>query len=231
MSFPFAKEQALFIPGPCGDLQAVIHAGNDQGARAAQQAVAIICHPHPVHGGTMDNKVVTTLMRVYRDLGVHVVRFNFRGVGTSAGSFDNAVGEQDDLRAVIAWVQQQFPAAPLLLAGFSFGSSIAAQVSYEVPRLQHLTLVAPPIERYPYARDNQFACPLCVVQGDEDERVYAEGVYQWVSSLQGVKGQQDEVELLRYPQAGHFFHGYLTPLKADLSLVIERQWAGAYDKH
>lgn len=219
MTFPFAKEQALFIPGPCGELQAMIHAGDDKGVFAARQAVAVICHPHPVHGGTMDNKVVTTLMRVYRDLGVHVVRFNFRGVGGSAGSFDNAIGEQDDLLAIIAWVGQQFPAAPLLLAGFSFGSSIAAQVSYQVPRLQHLILIAPPVERYPYARSGRFACSLCVVQGDADERVVAEGVYQWVATLQG------QVELLRYPRASHFFHGYLTPLKADLSLVVERQWA------
>lgn len=218
MTFPFAKEQVLFIPGPCGELQAMIHAADESGVFAARQAVAVVCHPHPVHGGTMDNKVVTTLMRVYRDLGIHVVRFNFRGVGSSAGSFDNAIGEQDDLLAVIAWVDQQFPASPLLLAGFSFGSSIAAQVSYQTPRLQHLTLIAPPVERYPYACDGRFGCPLCVVQGDADERVIADGVYQWVTGLQG------SVELLRYPQASHFFHGYLTPLKTDLSLAIERQW-------
>jgi alpha/beta superfamily hydrolase len=84
--------------------------------------------------------------------------------------------------------------------------------------LQHLTLIAPPVERYPYARDERFVCPLCVVQGDADERVIAEGVYQWAAALQG------SVELLRYPQAGHFFHGYLTTLKADLSQAIERQW-------
>lgn len=220
MTFPFTKEQALFIPGPCGQLEAMIHAADNQGVFAARQAIAVICHPHPVHGGTMDNKVVTTLMRVYRDLGIHAVRFNFRGVGKSEGSFDNAIGEQDDLLAVIAWVSQQFPGAPLLLAGFSFGSSIAAQVSYQAPRLQHLTLIAPPVERYPYARSGRFYCPVCVVQGGVDERVVAEGVYQWVDALQGA------VELIRYPQAGHFFHGYLTPLKADLGAVIERQWVG-----
>lgn len=219
MIFPFAKEQALLIPGPCGQLEAMIHAADESGVFAARQALAVICHPHPVHGGTMENKVVTTLMRAYRDLGIHVLRFNFRGVGASAGSFDNAIGEQDDLLAIIAWVGQQFPQAPLLLAGFSFGSSIAAQVSYRVPGLQHLTLIAPPVERYPYAQGGKFSCPLCVVQGDVDERVDAEGVYQWAAALDGV------VEVLRYPQAGHFFHGYLTALKADLSRVIEQQWA------
>ena len=97
----------------------------------------------------MDNKVVTTLMRTYRDLGVHVLRFNFRGVGKSDGSFDNAVGELKDLLAVIDWVRREWLDAVLLLAGFSFGSSIAAQAVYQTKNLQHLTLVAPPVERYP----------------------------------------------------------------------------------
>lgn len=221
MVFPFSKEQAIFVPGPSGQLEAMIHAPNGDGVFSERQVIAIICHPHPQHGGTMDNKVVTTLMRVYRDLGIAVVRFNFRGVGRSEGQFDNAVGEQDDLLAIVAWLNQQFPEAPLLLAGFSFGSSIAAQVSYEVTRLLHLALIAPPVERYPYSRDSKFNCPLCVVQGDEDERVFAFGVYDWVASLQG------DVELIRYPDAGHFFHGYLTALKIDLSAAIERQLIGA----
>jgi uncharacterized protein len=217
MEFPFDKEALMMIPGPGGQLEAALHQGNVDGDFAASQWVAILCHPHPAHGGTMDNKVVTTLMRTYRDLGIHVLRFNFRGVGKSEGVFDNAIGELDDLRAIIAWVKESVPHANLLLAGFSFGSSIAAQVSYAIPGLLHLTLVAPPVERYPYARDNQFSCTACVVQGDKDERVIAQGVYDWVAGLAG------EVELLRYPEAGHFFHGYLTALKADLTRVLQRQ--------
>jgi uncharacterized protein len=217
MNFPFAKEQDILIPGPCGQLQAVIHAGDIDGHFTARGLLAIICHPHPVHGGTMDNKVVTTLMRTYRDLGIHVVRFNFRGVGKSEGSFDNAIGELDDLMAVVTWAKQQLPQARLLLAGFSFGSSIAAQTSYQVDDLQHLTLVAPPIERYPYDRDGQFPCALAVVQGGQDERVIAQGVYHWVDGL------RSPVELLRYPEAGHFFHGYLTQMKSDLTQLLLRQ--------
>ena len=217
--FPFAKEQDVFIPGPAGQLQAVIHQGGESGQFAARNLLVIICHPHPVHGGTMDNKVVTTLMRTYRDLGIHVLRFNFRGVGKSEGVFDNAIGEQDDLLAVTSWVKQELPDSVLLLAGFSFGSSIAAQISYQVDALQHLTLVAPPVERYPYDRDGRFPCALAVIQGDKDERVIAEGVYQWVAAL------QSPAELLRYPEAGHFFHGYLTQLKTDLTQVLQRQIA------
>lgn len=217
MNFPFIKEQEIFISGPVGQVQAVIHQGDEMGFFAARQFLVVICHPHPVHGGTMDNKVVTTLMRTYRDLGIHVLRFNFRGVGKSEGSFDNAVGELDDLLAAVDWVKQQLPQASLLLAGFSFGSSIAAQASYEVEGVKHLVLVAPPVERYPYDREGQFSSPVAIIQGDKDERVAVAGVYQWVASL------QSPVELLRYPDAGHFFHGYLTQIKSDLTQVLLRQ--------
>ncbi|WP_062066680.1 alpha/beta hydrolase [Cellvibrio sp. OA-2007] len=217
MNFPFDKEQALFISGPCGQLQVVIHQGDDAGHFAARDLLVVIAHPHPVHGGTMDNKVVTTLMRTYRDLGIHVVRFNFRGVGKSDGVFDDAIGELDDLLAIITWAKQSLPHASILLAGFSFGSAIAAQASYQVGALQHLTLVAPPVERYAYDREGQFPCALAVIQGDKDERVVAEGVYQWVSTLHGA------TELLRYPDAGHFFHGYLTQMKNDLTQTLLRQ--------
>lgn len=217
MNFPFAKEQDVFISGPVGQIQAVIHQGAENGYFAPRNLLVIVCHPHPVHGGTMDNKVVTTLMRTYRDLGIHVLRFNFRGVGKSEGSFDNAVGELDDLLAVTTWAEQQLPQAQLLLAGFSFGSSIAAQASYRVDALQHLTLVAPPVERYPYDRDGRFPSALAVIQGGKDERVIADGVYQWVTTL------QSPAELLRYPDAGHFFHGYLAQMKNDLTEVLLRQ--------
>lgn len=219
MTFPFTKEQDVFIAGPAGQLQAVIHQGDESGHFAGRNLLVVICHPHPVHGGTMENKVVTTLMRTYRDLGIHVLRFNFRGVDKSEGSFDNAIGEQDDLWSVINWVRRELPDASLLLAGFSFGSSIAAQVSYKVDALHHLTLVAPPVERYPYDRDGRFPCALAVIQGDQDERVIAQGVYQWVAAL------QSPVELLRYADTGHFFHGYLTQLKTDLTQVLLRQIA------
>jgi alpha/beta superfamily hydrolase len=131
--------------------------------------------------------------------------------------FDNAVGELDDLLAVIAWAKNNLSESPLLLAGFSFGSSIAARASYLVEGLLHLTLVAPPVERYEYDRAGVFNVPLCVVQGDQDERVIAQGVYDWVAQL------QSSAELIRYPNAGHFFHGYLSALKTDLANVLLHQ--------
>lgn len=205
------KETNLIISGPAGQIDVVLTNADVLGVLTDRHLVAIICHPHPQQGGTMDNKVVTTLMRTYRDLGIQVVRFNFRGVGRSHGSFDNAIGELDDLLAVVHWAKNTLPNCPILLAGFSFGSSIAARGSYQVNGLLHLTLVAPPIERYAYDRDGKFTVPVCVVQGDQDELVNANGVYEWTAALSG------SVALIRYPTAGHFFHGCLSTLKVDLT--------------
>ncbi len=211
------KESKINIPGPVGVLESVLTRGSGDAFLSSMNGLVIICHPHPVHGGTMDNKVVTTLMRTYRDLGVHALRFNFRGVGCSEGSFDNAAGELDDLLAVIAWAKAHLSNASILMAGFSFGSSIVARASYSVENLYHLTLVAPPVERYEYDRDGLFPAPLCVVQGDQDERVVAKGVYDWVAKL------NSPTELIRYPEAGHFFHGFLSSLKEDLTEILIRQ--------
>jgi len=212
-------EKEFFISGPVGQIQAHGHPGSENGLLFDQKKIAIICHPHPQHGGTMDNKVVTTLMRTYRDLGIDVVRFNFRGVGKSAGEFDNARGEYDDLIAVIQWVNSEYLQSNLILAGFSFGSSIAARASYHVPRLQHLCLVAPPIERYEYDRGGMFSVPVCVIQGDQDERVNAQGVYQWIQQL------KSPAHLIRYAEATHFFHGFLSQMKQDLSQQYIAQFA------
>lgn len=213
------KETRIAVAGPAGQLDAVLNAADAAGILAAKSLLAIVCHPHPLQGGTMDNKVVTTLMRTYRDLGIHVLRFNFRGVGKSEGQFDNAVGELDDLLAVIAWAKSSLPHCPILLAGFSFGSSIAARASYSVVGLVHLTLVAPPVERYDYDRDGAFTAPLCVIQGDKDELVIASGVCDWAAAL------KSPAVLIRYSEAGHFFHGLLSNLKSDLTETLLTQIA------
>ena len=166
----------------------------------------------------MDNKVVTTLMRCYRDLGIYVVRFNFRGVGKSEGEFDKGQGESHDLIAVVNQIIKDFPEYKLLIAGFSFGSSIAARASYDISQLVHLCLIAPPVERYEYDREGIFPVPVCVIQGDKDERVIALGVYDWCASL------KSPVHLIRYSEATHFFHGYLTRIKTDLNNKLVSQF-------
>ncbi|UZJ44831.1 alpha/beta hydrolase [Marinimicrobium sp. C6131] len=215
-------ETAITINGPAGALEARIQAGAETGALSGRALTAIVCHPHPQHGGTMSNKVVTTLVRTYRDLGVATVRFNFRGVGASEGTFDNAVGEVDDLLAVRDWLANQRPDGALLLAGFSFGSAVAAGAVYRAEPVEHLTLIAPPVERYAYDRDGRFPCPVCIAQGERDDVVVPEGVIRWSETQ-----LQSPHVLLRYPQAGHFFHGQLTVLKTDLASTIQRQLGAA----
>lgn len=219
----FNKESVnLKIPGPCGFLEARGIAGSEQGLLSQKNYLAVICHPHPVHGGTMDNKVVTTLARTYRDLGINNVSFNFRGVGGSDGEYDNGIGEVDDLLAVIDYLKHrnldsEQPAFTLLLAGFSFGSAIAAQSSYKVTDLQHLTLVAPAVHKYPYATDNTFPCDICVVQGGEDEVVEASEVRKWSQSL------NNSVDFIYFDEATHFFHGALTAFKRQLTEVLSKR--------
>lgn len=210
------KEKFVTISGPSGGIEACIHQPSTSGALYSRHFVVVICHPHPVHGGTMENKVVTTLVRTYRDLGVVVIRFNFRGVGKSQGSFDHGIGEVDDVMAVTSFAANNFPHHQLLLAGFSFGSSMAAQASFRLEDCKHLTLVAAPVERYPYDRDGAFLCPTIIVQGDVDERVNAAGVYEWCANL------KTPVQLLRYADAGHFFHGFLANIKHDLHEALQR---------
>lgn len=213
-------EAPITIDGPVGPLEARARDGSQAGDWRERELVAVVCHPHPLHGGTMNNKVVTTLARTYHSLGVPVVRFNFRGVGESAGTFDEARGEVDDLLAVIDWAREQRPGADLLLAGFSFGSSVAAQAAHRVQGLAHLVLVAPPVERYPYGDEGRFACPVVVVQGDADDVVSPDAVYRWLETL------TESPVLLRYPEAGHFFHGGLSALKKDLLACLVEQVPG-----
>ncbi len=125
-------ELAHEIPGPSGVLQAVLR----QSASDEMNHLFIICHPHPQHGGTMQNKVVTTLARAAGDLGISSIRFNYRGVGASDGTYGEFSGECDDLRAVISWVKSEFPDRKLHLAGFSFGSGVASVVAGEIDALQ-----------------------------------------------------------------------------------------------
>jgi len=210
------------IRGPSGKLETRIYRAKSDGQLLQAGLVAVVCHPHSLHGGSMDNKVATTLARTYRDLGITAITFNFRGVGASEGVFDNAVGEVDDLLAVVNWVLEQCPSARIALAGFSFGSSVVAQGSYRignqgVTKVEQLTLVAPPVERYPYAQGNKFPCPVCVIQGGKDELIDVAGVYQWAETLAG------EVELIRFDEASHFFHGTLGALKGQLSQVLIEQ--------
>jgi alpha/beta superfamily hydrolase len=169
-------------------------------------AFGVVCHPHPLGGGTLDNKVVHTVARVMQELGLPTLRFNFRGVGASAGKFDDGVGETDDALAVIDWGRERWPQAALWLAGFSFGAYVALRAS-ERRHARRLITIAPPVQRFQFAALHAPDCPWLIVQGDEDEIVACEAVVSWAKSLSPLP----QVAILR--GASHFFHGRLQDLK------------------
>ncbi len=197
------RPEAVVIDGPAGVIEALVEvpAGYD-GRR-----VAVVCHPHPLFGGTMTNKVVHTCARALQELGFATLRFNFRGVGASDGVFDNGVGETTDALAVCGYATLRFPGATLSVAGFSFGSFVAYRVAARLP-VTHLVLIAPPVERFDFAATDGAPRPTVVIQGDVDDVVPASDVIRWVGE------QQPTVPLSVITGAGHFFHGKLGELRA-----------------
>ena len=167
-------DHAFTIDGPAGPIEAACddpEAGVDR-----IDVVAVLCHPLPTEGGTMHNKVVTMAARALRECGATTIRFNFRGVGQSAGTFEEGEGESDDLRAVIAYVRAQYPQSQLWLAGFSFGAYVSYRVAAET-RPGLLLSIAPPVGRsWDFAEIPHPNCPWLVIQGDAVEIVDAKAV-------------------------------------------------------
>lgn len=193
------------IPGPAGALQVL-----EEVPGQAPSAVAVICHPHPLHGGALNNKVVHQLAKTFTGLGAVSVRFNFRGVGDSEGSYDEGRGELDDLLAVIDWAQARWPRLPLWLAGFSFGGFIALQGAQQ--RTPHwLVTVAPAINYFPDDGLDLAGVRWLLVQGDADDIVPASLVQAWAGRLEHAP------QLVLLEGAGHFFHGRLNELKQVIS--------------
>ncbi len=202
--------QKLTIDGPSGALELAVGA-----AVADPRALAVICHPHSLHGGSMDNKVVTMLERTLRDAGAATLRFNFRGVGASAGQFDEGRGEGDDLAAVVALARAWSPGTPLWLAGFSFGSYVSARMAAEL-HAELLISVAPPVGRFAFRALAHPPCPWIVLQGEVDEVVDPALVFEHFERM------QPPVEMLRFADTGHFFHGKLVQLRERLGTLLER---------
>jgi len=195
------------LPGPAGALE--VSVDPPEADASAQALVALICHPLPTEGGTMHNKVVTMTARSLRELGATTVRFNFRGAGQSEGSFDHGEGELEDLRAVAAWVHATRPGTTLWLAGFSFG----AYVSLRAAELLHPALllsIAPPAGRWDFERIAPPTMPWLVIQGEDDEVVDPQAVYDWFERISRGLGQ---ASLVRMPDTSHFFHRKLVDLR------------------
>jgi alpha/beta superfamily hydrolase len=168
---------------------------------SGNRAVALIAHPHPLHGGTLDNKVVQTLAKAFLSAGYAALRLNFRGVGESEGTFDDGRGEVEDFAALATYAQQRFPAAEIALAGFSFGGYVAAALAQRMG-VRKLVLIAPAVGRFPVA---PVAPNSLVVHGEEDDVVLFKDVLDWA--------RPQNLPIVTFPGTGHFFHGVLVPLQ------------------
>jgi uncharacterized protein len=188
------------IEGPAGSLEIAFSVPAD----APAKGLALICHPHPVHGGTMDNKVVQTLAKAFSEMGCAVMRFNFRGVGASSGAFDDGVGETEDAAAALSYAQAMLPQSaglPLIAAGFSFGCFVQSRL---LPRSNpsRLVLIGPAVKRFEIA---DVPKGTLVVHGEEDDVVPLADVMNWA--------RPQALPVTVFPGAGHFFHRRLLELK------------------
>ena len=192
------------IDGPAGALEVVVNAPEMPVA-----GIALIAHPLPTEGGTLDNKVVYTLAKTFFSLGYAAVRFNFRGVGKSAGTFDQGNGETDDALAALAHAKRRFgDTQPVALAGFSFGSFVQTRVAHRI-HAERIVLIAPAVNRFPTER---VPPDTIVVHGEEDDVVPLADVLAWA--------RPQHLPIIVLKNCGHFFHGRLP----ELQRVITTQW-------
>jgi alpha/beta superfamily hydrolase len=171
------------------------------------RAAAVACHPLPTHGGTMHNKVVFRIAKAFERTGHSVLRFNFRGVGRSQGTFSNGRGEAEDVRAALDWLAARHPGIPLAVAGFSFGSSVGLPVGAADSRVERIVGVGIPIDRFPFEELNRNTRPKLFVQGDRDQYGPLDALR---TSLEGV-GRPWDLEIIA--GADHFFAGRLAELE------------------
>ena len=193
------------VDGPAGNLEGIAHLPDSD-----PRAIAVVAHPLPTMGGTMENKVVTTLAKTFTELGYVTLRFNFRGVGKSAGKFDSGSGEVEDILSVVHYAQEAFGHLPLILSGFSFGGYVSARAAQQLhPQPSRLVLVAPAVGRFVPALENNTGMPhvphdTLVIHGDKDEVVPFSDVLEWA--------RPQHLPVVVLPEAEHFFHGRLNQL-------------------
>ena len=195
----------LFIPVAHGQLEAILKEPREGSPRG----VALVLHPHPLGGGTMHNKVVFRAAAALNDAGLTVLRINFRGVGQSTGVHDDGRGEQDDVRAGLDYLSQQYPSQQITLCGFSFGARVGLEVGIDDPRVEYLISIGTPLDKYDFSFLSQCRKPLLLVHGEHDEFGDVERLRKLATELE----KNTTVRLVVIPGAGHFFEGGLDELK------------------
>lgn len=202
-------EHAFTFQGKVGQLEAFCVNPDHQ----ITPYMAILGHPHSLQGGTFSNKVITTLARTFAAVGISSIRFNFRGVGASEGEYDAGIGESEDLLILMQQVIEAMPDTQFILAGFSFGSYVVYRAALEyAPKL--LLSIAPPVHHYDYTVKPTHAYPWVIVQGEADEVVDANLVFQFAAR------QSPPVKVIRFPETGHFFHGKLLLLRETITQIL-----------
>jgi len=202
------RSERLFINGPAGRLQALYQPGEPG------RAGVVVCHPHPLHGGSMHNKVVYRMGRAFEDSGCSVLRFNFRGVDLSAGLWDEGRGEADDAAAALDWMHLKQGASPLWLAGFSFGCYAGLQAARYDERVSRLFAVAPAVNLWPFDFMTGNAKPCTVIAATDDDIVPVDAVRGWAAN-------QASATFHSIKGAGHFFEGYLDQMQQALLQDIQ----------
>ena len=191
--------ESLSIDGPAGKIEALLEEPDDQ----APNASVLICHPHPLHGGTMHNKVVYRIARGLRRAGSAVLRFNYRGVNRSEGKYDGGAGETDDARAALAVLRYRYPELPFSLAGFSFGSPIILKLGCEIAGVTRLVAVGFPASHPESAELGRCDVPRVFIQSTHDEFCPVDAMEVYFTGLPGRK------ELIWVQARDHFFAGAL----------------------
>lgn len=201
----------ILIDGPVGHIEATL----EKYPKLEPRGVIIICHPHPLYGGNMQNKVVHTIARACLNKKIMVIRFNFRGVGSSQGCFDEGIGEYDDLICVINYIQNQYPRIPIWLGGFSFGGGIAIRVASAI-KLKALITIAPSVFKSNFLIKDEPICPWLIIHGNKDELIKVQDLIDWHKKLEVIP------KIVIVDEATHFFHGCLVVLRAEIETFIEQ---------
>jgi len=196
------KEYRLTLHGGAGEIEALL---NMPVQSTDVTRAALICHPHPLYGGALDNKVTYTLARSLNRLGMPALRFNFRGVGTTAGEHDEGRGETADVIELLAWLKATWPQAELWLAGFSFGGMVAMRAATQADIAQLITVA--PATRYLPDDSTAPSCPWLLLHGEADDVVDLDETRTWL------RNHNAKPVIETFPETGHFFHGQLTTMR------------------
>jgi len=211
--------RSLFLPGPAGRLEALLNTGDDAATHAA-----VVCHPHPVYGGTMHNKVVYHAAKALNGCGLPVLRFNFRGAGRSEGKHDDGRGEVEDVKAALDWLHREFH-RPLVFAGFSFGAGVGLHAACADARVAALVALGLPVaaagRAYDYGFLGECAKPKLLISGTHDEFGPRAEIERVAASAAEPK------ELVLVEGADHFFQGRLAEVQKQIEEWVRKNLAPA----